>query len=202
MSDPYHLMDAKTKNAFQQTQNDVSNLDKVFEIINNRPVGILCRGHSIAEWVERINEFKDFDICWIGVNHEYNFNLALSKIGKQVEVVTAYPAQYFDRKYQAYKLTYDTHGGCSLYKIICQLLTHVPKIMLFGADGFAEESEKKYYFQDLMEATREQHKEDVRYINDKIKRDDVMNVSPKSKITAFPKYTYDECLEWLSGKLK
>jgi sRNA-binding regulator protein Hfq len=57
------------------------------KIINNRIVGLVLHGNSINELETRIEEFKDFNICWASVGQwELVEKHILSKINKELEI--------------------------------------------------------------------------------------------------------------------
>lgn len=57
-------------------------------IINNRPVFILLHGGSVQNLEDRIEEFKDANICWCGLGHFQIFEkYMLSKIDKRLDLV-------------------------------------------------------------------------------------------------------------------
>jgi len=65
-----------------------ANKYRLYDIIRNRTVGIVLLGKSIETLEQRIEEYKDYDICWSSLNlftpvEDY----ILSKIGKQLEFV-------------------------------------------------------------------------------------------------------------------
>lgn len=61
------------------------------EIVGGRTVGLMLHGSSIAELENRIEKFKDYDICWVATNY---FRLVekniLEKIGKKLDIVAIY----------------------------------------------------------------------------------------------------------------
>ncbi|MCR4275186.1 MAG: hypothetical protein NUV83_00305 [Candidatus Wolfebacteria bacterium] len=68
--------------------NSKERLDRLRKIINKRPVAILAAGPSIAELEKRIEELKNVDICYFGMN---NYSVAenhiLGKIGKRFSLI-------------------------------------------------------------------------------------------------------------------
>ena len=61
---------------------------KLSPIVNKRPVFLLSHGASIKGLEDRIQEYKDKDICWVGMGLFTNMEkYILSKIGKKLDVV-------------------------------------------------------------------------------------------------------------------
>ena len=61
---------------------------KLSPIVNKRPVFLLSHGASIQGLEDRIQEYKNKDICWIGMGLFNNMEkYMLSKIGKELDVV-------------------------------------------------------------------------------------------------------------------
>lgn len=59
-------------------------------IVDRRVVGVLAHGKSIEELERRIEEFKDLNICWVGLNLFTIFeDHILSKIHKKLDIVFA-----------------------------------------------------------------------------------------------------------------
>jgi hypothetical protein len=62
-------------------------MDKIKNLINNRVVGLMLFGSSIVELEQRIEEFKDFDICWVSLGQwELMEKYILNKIDKELEI--------------------------------------------------------------------------------------------------------------------
>jgi hypothetical protein len=68
---------------------DIIEMQRIKEIINNRPVGILLPGHSAKILEDNIHRLKD-DYCWVGINR---FNVAeiyiLQKIDRHFDIAFA-----------------------------------------------------------------------------------------------------------------
>ena len=62
-------------------------MSKLREIINNRICAVIAHGKSVEELDKRIAEFKDFNLCWCGMNYFEPTEAILNKIGKQFEIV-------------------------------------------------------------------------------------------------------------------
>lgn len=63
-------------------------LSKLKQIINNRPVAIMVHGKSIETLEQRINEYKDLDVCWVSMNlFSIMEKFILSKINKKLDIV-------------------------------------------------------------------------------------------------------------------
>ena len=57
-------------------------------MVNGRPVAIVCPGYSSYEFKERIEEFRDFDIVYAGINRWLPLEEdILSLIGKRMSIV-------------------------------------------------------------------------------------------------------------------
>jgi len=66
----------------------LNSTEKLKNIINGRTVGIIARGGSVKELDERIEEFKDYDICWASMNLFTPAEEILAKIGKELSIVS------------------------------------------------------------------------------------------------------------------
>ncbi len=61
---------------------------KISEIIGNREVGLMLHGKSIEELENRIEEFKDYDVCWVSLNKfDIMQKYILNKIDKNLRMV-------------------------------------------------------------------------------------------------------------------
>ena len=101
------------------------------DIINHRPVAILLPGYSIYELADRIEDLRDCDICYAGVNRWLPLEQdILSKIDKQVSILfCAAPADWFiedicsylERKeenvYIAERMDFKEFGGENLTRL-------------------------------------------------------------------------------------
>lgn len=62
-------------------------VSRLQEIVNNRPLTICLQGRSIQELEDRIEEFKDFNICWGAMNRfDIYQKYILDKIDKKLQV--------------------------------------------------------------------------------------------------------------------
>jgi hypothetical protein len=63
------------------------NKQEASKLINNRIVAVCLHGNSISELDSRIDEFKNFNICWTSLGQwELVEKYILAKIGKQLEI--------------------------------------------------------------------------------------------------------------------
>jgi len=62
-------------------------IDKLKEIVNNKPVLILLHGASIGKLEDKIFDLKDIDICYASLNNFRVVEPIIEKIGKQLSVV-------------------------------------------------------------------------------------------------------------------
>ena len=63
-------------------------ITKLQEIINNKPLVICLQGKSIQELEDRIEEFKDLNICWGAMNRfDVYQKYILNKIDKKLQIV-------------------------------------------------------------------------------------------------------------------
>jgi len=63
-------------------------MKKLSQTVKNRPVAILVHGTSIAQLEDRIEDFKEFDLCYASVNlFSMLEKRILGKIGKKFEMV-------------------------------------------------------------------------------------------------------------------
>ena len=192
------------------------------EAIRNRTIGIICPGHSLKTFEKRIQEFKDFDWCWVSINYPERTEEILDKIGKEVDVVVMYGPEVLNRnmvfmnEYQ-HRGVIVTHtnrfdrcylvppgGGNSTSAFIHQCIQgkFTTKIYLFGADGYSGRKHPYYKkwksppMADWQQIT--QHKGECKRFNeafpDGTSGIDIINVSPKSHYTPFKKISYDELL--------
>ena len=67
---------------------ELNSIKKLKDIIKGRTVAIIARGGSVKELNERIEEFKDYDICWTSMNLFTPAENILAKIGKELEIVS------------------------------------------------------------------------------------------------------------------
>ena len=66
----------------------LNSINKLKNIIKGRIVGIIARGGSAKILEERIEEFKDYDICWASMNLFTPAENILAKIGKELDIVS------------------------------------------------------------------------------------------------------------------
>jgi hypothetical protein len=64
-------------------------MQKIKNIIKDRPCFVVAKGASLEILKERIEMFKDLDICWVSLNSfNYIEDTILSKINKQFELLS------------------------------------------------------------------------------------------------------------------
>ena len=64
-------------------------VEKIEEIIDERPVFVVAKGASLNTLKERIEDFKDLDICWATLNDfHYIEDTILNKINKKFDLVS------------------------------------------------------------------------------------------------------------------
>ena len=63
-------------------------INKLKNVIKGRIVVIIARGGSVKILEERIEEFKDYDICWTSMNLFTPAEEILTKIGKELSIVS------------------------------------------------------------------------------------------------------------------
>jgi len=66
----------------------LNSLEKLKKVIKGRVVGIIARGGSAKILEERIDEFKDYNICWASMNVFEAAEGILSRIGKELSLVS------------------------------------------------------------------------------------------------------------------
>src|SRR3989344_3661991 len=65
-------------------------VERLRKIIAGRPVAILSAGPSIKELEKRIDELRDLNICYFGINRFFiQENYILQKINKRFSIITA-----------------------------------------------------------------------------------------------------------------
>lgn len=70
--------------------NTEARIKKLRDIINERPVAILTLGASLTELESRIEELKDCDICWVGMNvFSIPEKHIVQKIGRNLSIAMA-----------------------------------------------------------------------------------------------------------------
>ena len=76
-------------------------IPRITETVNNRPFGLCLQGKSIQELEDRIEEFKDLNICWGAMNRfdvyqDYIFN----KIGKNLLITMDVGEVHYEEAYE------------------------------------------------------------------------------------------------------
>lgn len=66
----------------------LNSIEKLKSIINNRIVCIIARGASTSVLEKRIEEFKDYNVCWASMNLFTPAEKIVNKIGKSLELVS------------------------------------------------------------------------------------------------------------------
>ena len=67
----------------------MSPIDKIKSIIKGRPCFVVAKGASLKILKDRIEEYKDLDVCWVTLNDfHYIEDTILNKIGKKFDLVS------------------------------------------------------------------------------------------------------------------
>jgi len=75
--------------------------EKIQNIIKGRPCFVVAKGVSLDMLKDKIEDYKDLDVCWVTLNDfHYIEDSILSKIGKKFELVsdcaTVYKVDYYE----------------------------------------------------------------------------------------------------------
>lgn len=62
-------------------------MSKLRNIVSNKICAIVAHGKSIEELEKHIVDFKDFDLCWCGMNYFIPTENILKKVGKMFDVI-------------------------------------------------------------------------------------------------------------------
>lgn len=173
----------------------------------DKPVCYILYGHSLKEFDDRIQEFKDFDVAWVTLNRWPIARAILAKIGKKVDYHFLFelcnskstpkvcPDAVWMKKSRA--------RGNTLFESLVQCINNdVKNIFLFGADGFTDTPQQPFYGTNDVSPVG-MYPEDLKRFNDNYPTEliaqkgcSIYNTSQISKY-CIPKITIDECIEKL-----
>jgi len=193
--------------------------NKLLNVIDNRPVAILLPGPSIAEFINRKNDFIHFDWCWASMNKywviekEWPLDIAIitcpdtcSEYKDKIDTFSG--LLITDQKGFNNSYFYSRTGDINLNTLFIFLLLLAEKgvknIFLFGADGAALEN--NHYFSEEYPAADyalESLSNQTDYLNKNFPdvSCSIINCSIDSHYTRFKKVSYDKLLSTvLSGE--
>jgi len=172
-----------------------------------KPICFILFGHSLEEFENRIQEFKDLDVAWMSLNWQELADRILKKIDKKIDYHVWYEGANGNPHATAYRFKASEARGCSLYEAILQFAENdVKEAYLFGADGFKTEGKTcPYYgyeqvFGGYAHNGHERHSGDLEHFNNNYPPDIVeksgLQVYNTSQISRYniPKITLDECI--------
>lgn len=163
-----------------------------------KPVGYIVYGHSLEEFDNRIEEFKDLDIYWVSLNNWQIAESILAKIGKELDLVFVFEGNGQPCPY-AKTLGPSEERGNTLFESLMQMMENgVKDVYLFGADGFNDRHE--FGYKTAHGSPQTMYGADLAYFNEHYqamlenKGMAIFNTSQTSQYV-IPKITIDECIK-------
>jgi len=177
--------------------------DQFLSLLSSRPVALILQGHSLSDFEAHREELIKFPMCYGAIN---DYSIAESVLGREVDFVLAFsPENTYQRGETGSRLTLwdaPARGYNSLHEFLLMCIEwQVPKVLLFGADGYSDDY-RPYYKSGINIKQVRIHKDDTEIFNKKFPvehgKTQIINVSPKSKYRTFVKVSYAECLKILN----
>lgn len=175
------------------------------EVVANRPVGFICHGHSLEEFLDYKDKLIQHDLCWGSLN---NYKIAEKALGKPLDFVVAYTRDYKHINPGCLVLKEATadRGYNTLHEFLIKCIEwKIKEVILFGADGYSLIPDIAYWGGGIVpDQVIENHREDTYYVNQFFPRDTldttILNCSTESQYTAFRKISYEELLMHLDNR--
>lgn len=174
--------------------------DRFMPIVRDRPVGLICPGHSLSILDENIDKFADIDICWGTMNFHPDAKEILAKINKKPEFMLAYCPPWKKQEFDGLKLTCADSRGGTVHEFLLQCITaNLPlTVFIFGMDGCPVDKDKLYYKDRTRKNPYQTYLDDTKTFNESFPLDRklmrIYNVSPHSRVTVLTTLTLEECL--------
>lgn len=167
----------------------------------DKPICYIVYGHSLKEFDDRIQEFKDLDVVWASLNRWQVAQAILEKIGKRLNYLFLFSlangqkCEYVNHHFEAS----EARGNTLLESIYQCIENGVKELYIFGADGFNNQDTSFYMIEGRF--NQSMYPDDLKYFNDHYPHNliknsgiQIFNTSQISKY-CIPKITIDECIE-------
>lgn len=164
----------------------------------NKPICYLGHGHSLKEFEDNIEGFRNKDVIWVSLNRIEIVEPILKKIGKEIDVLLEYCPQLYKCEWSGVKLIKSLERGSSteefLHRLVDEEVTQT--VFLFGVDGFNEVGSPSYYDGVNVPHTWKIRWADTQRFNeaDRLKVLNVFNCSRDSHITLFKKISVKKAI--------
>ena len=175
-----------------------------------KPICFVGHGFSLKDFDERIEEFRNVDVCWISLNLWEIAGDILKKIDKDIDYHIWYQGANGHVHPKAIRMIKSEARGCSLLEFIYQCCENgVKELYLFGCDGFTPNGNKVHYYGKKADenAGWMRHSMDTKHFNTTLPRDliresglQIYNTSLDSHYD-IPKITIDQCLKKLTQEV-
>lgn len=174
------------------------------DLVENRPIGFLCHGHSLKLLDDNIEDFSCLDFVWGSLNNYKIAQKVIDKIGKRFDFLVNYCDAYDIKDSDASVILRNGKdrgfATCSLQEFLyeCMDLGIKNRIYIFGADGFTRENET-YYDGSVDKLSQGRHEKDTRVFNKTFKYNkedyNFYNCNPESNYNVLPRIGVEECLK-------
>lgn len=169
----------------------------------DKPVCFILFGHSLEEFDNRIQEFKDLDVLWFSLNWWEIAQEILNKINRKLDYVFLYNPASGSPCPHAHTLKGSEARGCTLHEAVYQFCENgVKEVYLFGADGMNVQNKGIPYYglKAYNHTGHMRHEEDLNHFNanfpHQLVKDSGLQIYNTSQVSRYnlPKITLDECL--------